>query len=150
MRTLTVPGDRQELLERLASLRPNSTRVWGRMTPHQAICHLSDSFQVALGERQVSSATGLFQRTVMKWGGLYLPMPWPKNLSTRPELDQAGGAGSVPRDFERDVAKLRGLMERFVAAGSWSPHPIFGQMKQGEWMRWGYLHMDHHLRQFGC
>jgi hypothetical protein len=29
------------------------------------------------------------------------------------------------------------------------PHPMFGAMTTLEWMRWGYLHTDHHLRQFG-
>jgi Protein of unknown function (DUF1569) len=29
------------------------------------------------------------------------------------------------------------------------PHPIFGPMTAKDWMRWGYLHADHHLRQFG-
>jgi hypothetical protein len=29
------------------------------------------------------------------------------------------------------------------------PHPIFGRITRAEWLRWGYLHADHHLRQFG-
>ncbi|HEV2663419.1 MAG TPA: DUF1569 domain-containing protein [Blastocatellia bacterium] len=29
------------------------------------------------------------------------------------------------------------------------PHPYFGAMSESQWMRWGYLHCDHHLRQFG-
>jgi hypothetical protein len=29
-------------------------------------------------------------------------------------------------------------------------HPIFGELTDSERMRWGYLHMDHHLRQFGA
>jgi len=28
-------------------------------------------------------------------------------------------------------------------------HPLFGPMNYEDWMRWGYLHADHHLRQFG-
>jgi hypothetical protein len=28
-------------------------------------------------------------------------------------------------------------------------HPIFGELTEREWMRWGYLHTDHHFRQFG-
>jgi hypothetical protein len=28
-------------------------------------------------------------------------------------------------------------------------HPIFGPMSEAAWLRWGYLHADHHLRQFG-
>jgi len=27
--------------------------------------------------------------------------------------------------------------------------PIFGPLTRAEWLRWGYLHADHHLRQFG-
>jgi hypothetical protein len=27
-------------------------------------------------------------------------------------------------------------------------HPFFGSMQHADWMRWGYLHADHHLRQF--
>jgi hypothetical protein len=29
-------------------------------------------------------------------------------------------------------------------------HPIFGPMSRSAWLRWAYLHMDHHLRQFSC
>jgi hypothetical protein len=29
-------------------------------------------------------------------------------------------------------------------------HPIFGPMSNAAFLRWAYLHMDHHLRQFGC
>ena len=28
-------------------------------------------------------------------------------------------------------------------------HPIFGPLTTSQWMRWGYLHVYHHLRQFG-
>ena len=150
MKTFTVPGDRQEIVERLSRLRANAAPRWGRMTAHQAVCHLSDSFLACLGEMKVTPATGLFQRTVMKWGALYFPAPWPKGIPTRPEIDQAAGAGTPPEDFDRDVARLRALIDRFASGGSWSAHPIFGPMKRGEWMRWAYLHMDHHLRQFGC
>jgi hypothetical protein len=29
-------------------------------------------------------------------------------------------------------------------------HPIFGRMSEAAWLRWGWLHADHHLRQFGA
>ena len=29
-------------------------------------------------------------------------------------------------------------------------HPIFGRLSRTAWLRWGYLHIDHHLRQFGA
>jgi hypothetical protein len=27
---------------------------------------------------------------------------------------------------------------------------MMGSLTHGQWMRWGYRHTDHHLRQFGC
>jgi hypothetical protein len=32
----------------------------------------------------------------------------------------------------------------------WQVHPLFGGMSDGAWLRWAYLHIDHHLRQFGA
>jgi hypothetical protein len=29
-------------------------------------------------------------------------------------------------------------------------HPLFGAMSAAAWLRWAYLHLDHHLRQFGA
>ena len=34
-------------------------------------------------------------------------------------------------------------------AFDWKMHPIFGHVSEAAWLRWAYLHMDHHLRQFG-
>lgn len=121
------------------------------MNAHQAICHLTDSFQAPLGGKDVSMATGIFQRTVMKYGALYVPLPWPKGVPTRPEIDQFGG-GSRPDEFEVDRVKLTATIRSFTTLPpdfECRPHPIFGPMTRTQWMRWGYLHTDHHLRQFG-
>ena len=151
MKSFLNPSDKKSILERLNNVRPDSPRLWGRMTPHQMICHLSDSFKSKLGEKENSPANNLFTRTVVKWIALYAPMPWPHDVKTRPEMDQEIG-GTPPGDFERDRLQLLALIERFVAPEKnieFHPHPLFGDMSEAEWMRWGYLHCDHHLRQFG-
>jgi len=119
------------------------------MTSHQMICHLSDSFLLALGERQASTATGVFQRTIMKWGGLWVPIPWPRGVPTRPEMEQGRG-GTSPIEFGNDREQLVHIMRRFNAQSDFSStlHPLFGPLTEPEWKRWGYLHTDHHLRQF--
>ena len=79
-------------------------------------------------------------------------VPWPKGFKTVPELDQQVG-GTPPVVFDNDVRGLRNLVDRFTGRPrdfKWQPHPQFGQMSEKEWMRLGYLHMDHHLRQFGA
>lgn len=152
MQRLATPEDCRALATRLGRLCPGTFRRWGKMTSAEMLCHLTDSFEVALGGKTASPATGLFQRTIMKWGGLYFPMEWPKGLPTRPEVEQGAG-GTPPGNFEADRDRLVAVIERFVAAGpalNGRVHPLFGPMTPAEWQRWGYLHADHHLRQFGA
>lgn len=151
MKTLASSRDREEILRRLKEMRPESTRLWGRMSAHQMICHLTDSFRMAMGRKAVSETGSALTRRIVQWVALYLPVPWPAGIRTRPEIDQEVG-GTPPADFATDVAELEALFE-FVTAElrsfAWKPHPILGPMSDAAWLRWGYLHMDHHLRQFG-
>jgi hypothetical protein len=152
MKTLARRRDEAEILQRLKCLRPESVRRWGRMSAHQMVCHLNDSFHMAAGHKRVSHTASLRHRTIVKWIALYLPLPWPAGIVTRPEIDQELG-GTRPVEFAADVAQLEALLK--LVAGQprtfdWPPHPIFGRMSHAAWLRWAYLHVDHHLRQFGA
>jgi Protein of unknown function (DUF1569) len=152
MKTLADERSRAELHERLTTVRPDSAARWGRMSSHQMVCHLADACRMALGEKVVSPASGLRQRTLVKWIALYAPMRWPPGLPTRPEIDQHS-CGMRPADFAEDVRTVAALLDRIAARpreGVWPPHPIFGRMSPAAWLRWAYLHTDHHLRQFGA
>jgi len=100
----------------------------------------------------LSDATSSFHRTVVKWIALYAPLPWPSGIMTRPEIEQGVG-GTCPGDFAADVDDLARLIDTFVRdalEAPCPPHPIFGPLSEKAWLRWGYLHVDHHLRQFGA
>jgi hypothetical protein len=145
------PSVRQQILQRIAALKPDARPQWGRMTAHQMVCHLTDSFRVAMGEKYASPATGLLQRFLLKWMALYVPAQWPHGVATRPEVEQGRG-GTPPDDYRRDRVDLVFVIERFSDSNrefQWAFHPIFGPMSDRQWLRWGYLHADHHLRQFG-
>ena len=151
MKTLARDDCRAELLRRLGAVTPDSHRLWGKMSVHQMVCHLADAFRMASGDRVVSDATGPLQRTVVKWVALYAPLRWPPNIVTRPEID-ALHTGTAPGEFAADLAEVAAQLEVFLAlarAGRCLPHPIFGRLSSAAWLRWGYLHTDHHLRQFG-
>ena len=151
MRTLARDADRLEILRRLRTLRTESVRRWGRMSAHQMVCHLADSLRVAAGQKVASPAVNLFTRTVLKQIALHFPLPWPPGIPTRPELDQQRG-GTRPGDFAADVAGVEALLAHFTdgsASLERQPHPLFGRMSRADWLRWGFVHMDHHLRQFG-
>jgi Protein of unknown function (DUF1569) len=151
MKTLGDVQCRKEISERLGLVAAESPRRWGRMTAHQMICHLADSFRGVTGEKPFATRAGTAFGGLMKFGALYLPLKWPHGLGTMPEVDQEI-AGTPPAEFGGDVRELRRLLEKFTRQPkefAWAAHPVFGVMADPEWMRWGYLHMDHHFRQFG-
>lgn len=147
---LADPAQRAALVARLRHLVLDGQRQWGRMNPHQAVCHLSDSFRAIMGSKSASSIATPFSQTVIKWIALNAPMKWPHGVKTMPEVDQEFG-GTKPVEFARDRQELEALMEQFAAkqGRALQPHPMFGRMTTEQWRRWGWRHMDHHLRQFG-
>ena len=150
MPTLARTHDKAEILRRVRTLGPDSIRLWGRMSVHQMVCHCCDAFRMASGDKPTADVSNLGRRTVVKWIALHLPLRWPQGIQTVSEVDQYVG-GTKPAEFYADIAELERFVERFAShRGSWPAHPIFGRLTDAEWMRWGYRHMDHHLRQFGA
>jgi hypothetical protein len=151
MRSLADEADAGELRRRLGAIRADSRGLWGRMTAPQMVCHLCDACRMALGEKAVRPVAVGVRAALLKMLALYVPIRWPAGkVQTVEELDQAINP-AVCRDFAVDVADLERLMRVLASSRALSPtHPIFGPMSHGDWMRWAWLHTDHHLRQFGA
>jgi hypothetical protein len=152
MKLLSDPYCRQEILARLERVRPDTPRRWGTMSASQMVCHLNDCFLGVMGDRPMQIPRGFTMMRLMKNFALYAPVQWPQGVPTRPEFDQQGGGGTPPAQFESDMRGLLASIEKFTAEPrgfSFRPHPMFKAMSDKDWMRWGYLHSDHHLRQFG-
>jgi hypothetical protein len=149
-RSIASPSDLAALRARLAALRPDSGRRWGKLTADEMLCHLADSFRATLGERVASSVkTSALQARLMKFVALRTPLPWPKGLPTRPEVNPHE-TGTRPEEFAADRAAVDALLVRFAEpATRHHVHPMFGAMSREEWLIWAYRHVDHHLRQFG-
>ena len=153
MKTLANLKCRQEIETRLRGLRPDTRRRWGKMSAPQMVCHLADGFRMYMGLRLVAHDSSRLLSTAVKWIAIWAPIPWPHGFRTVPELDQDRGVGTAPGEFRQDVEEVLRLMNRMSARPkdfAWQAHPHFGQLSELEWMRLGYLHVNHHLRQFGC
>jgi hypothetical protein len=121
------------------------------MTAHQMVCHLSDMFRHALGERDGPGVVGgVLARSAVKWWALAVPVRWPHGFRTARQFDQERD-GTPPAAFDADRERLVVLLERVVDPGAnLGAHPLFGPLTRAEWGRWGFRHADHHLRQFGA
>jgi len=152
MKTFAHDRDKAEIVERLRALQPTSTRRWGRMSVHQMVCHLSDCYRMVTDGRVVTRTATPLPQPVMRWLALYGPFRWPPGVVTSPEVDQSVG-GTRPVEFARDVAEVEALIGAMTTRQrgrlEGQTHPAFGPMSESAWLRWGYLHADHHLRQFG-
>jgi Protein of unknown function (DUF1569) len=148
MKSLASVEVLSEVRTRLKDVEVGDRALWGKMTAKQMMRHLACSYEVALGDRAVGSLNG-WPPVLMKWLALRSGLRWTKNFQTMPELKRAIASHS---DDEFDAVVL-GVIEKMqtVATGTrCAPtHPMFGPMTAEDWMRWGYLHADHHLRQFG-
>jgi hypothetical protein len=152
VKTLARESDRTELRARLRTVRPDSARRWGRMSAHQMVCHVGDALRLMAGEIPAGRVPRLHERTVVKWVALFAPLRWPAGIVTSPELDPDQG-GTRPADFAADVAEVEALLERVLSSPESVEervHPVFGRMTHATWLRWAWLHTDHHLRQFGA
>ena len=103
--------------------------------------------------RNFTHTGNLFTRTILKW--LVLSgVPAPKGkVETFPELDYAKGGGTPPAELAEDLDALRGSVERFVERAStgepFVTSPAFGKLSPRSYGRLMYVHMHHHLKQFG-
>ncbi|WP_446743659.1 DUF1569 domain-containing protein [Silvibacterium acidisoli] len=149
MKNLGQSSNLNEILTRTAAVSAGDQARWGKMNVGEMICHLTDAFRMSLGERAATAKRFPIPSGVLKWLLFRSSFQWPQNAPTPPELRHDAG-GTRPSDFHDDRSQLLQYLDVFAGHKIiWPPHPFLGPLTDSEWMRWGYLHCDHHLRQFG-
>ena len=149
MKNLFEAATVEEVKERMAQLRPDSQRLWGKMNPAQALAHCSAGIELALGDRiPPRMVVGRIIGRIIKPMVVGNDAPMRRNSPTTKDL-----VVQDKRDLQTERERLRGLIDRFVAAGSngctTHPHSFFGPLTPDEWATLMYKHLDHHFRQFG-
>jgi hypothetical protein len=146
MKNIFNEADKNEILQRVEKLTPESKPLWGTMNVAQMLAHGAHAAKLPTGE--VAAKRAGFPINVI--GSLLknkiLNSPeFRKNSPTSPEIKITD-----PRDFEKEkanfIAAIKKLDEKVATAPK---HPFFGKMTATEWGRINYIHADHHLKQFG-
>ena len=149
MKNLFEAAKVEEVKERMAQLRPDSERLWGKMNAAQAVAHCSAGLELAVGDRiPPRLLLGRIIGRMVKPKALGNDEPMRRNSTTVKDL-----VVQDERDLGTERERLCGLIDRFAAAGpegcTTHPHSFFGRLTPEEWATLMYKHLDHHLRQFG-
>ena len=148
MKSLFDQATAEELKLRMTKLTPQSERLWGKMSAAQMLAHCSAAMEVSVGDRVLRQVLlgRLFGKRVKDrlLGGEPMRRNMPTDKSYVVEDD---------RNLDAERQRLSQLIGRFQAGGPQGctkhPHSFFGKMTPEEWSGLNYLHLDHHLRQFG-
>lgn len=139
----------RQIVDRLGSLRVDSTRQWGKMDIAQMLAHCSVAFKVPLSDKPLKPVYPIRLIGWMFRSMLYNDKPWKHGLPTSPAF--------IIRDerkFEEEREKLLSLVTRFYEAGPGKAgrhsHPAFGKFTPEQWGKMMWKHLDHHLRQFSA
>ena len=139
----------EEVRERIAQLRPESERQWGKMNPAQMLAHCSAT--IGMAEGKVTPPRILLGRLLgplAKKSLIVNGEPMRRNAMT-----EKSALVTDERDFMVERQRLRESIDRFASGGlgicTTHPHFFFGPLTPVEWAVLMYQHLDHHLRQFG-
>ncbi|HEY1985834.1 MAG TPA: DUF1569 domain-containing protein [Terracidiphilus sp.] len=149
MKNLFEPAAVVEITDRMAQLRPDSERQWGKMNVAQMLAHCSASIGMAEGKVAPPRIfLGRLLGPLAKKSLIVKGEPMRRNAMTEKSVLVTG-----ERDFVVEQRRLREAIDRFASGGpgicTRHPHFFFGPLTPVEWAALMYQHLDHHLRQFG-
>ncbi len=147
VKNLFDPAVKQEIIDRINKLTPETKALWGKMKVEQMLAHVQVPIGVAVGTRQI-------KRTLM--GRIFGPMvkpilynekPFKRSLPTDPSFVMIN---TTDKKFEEEKQQLLEMVNDFSEKTIVNEvHPFFGKMTKDQWSIGTWKHLDHHLQQFG-
>jgi hypothetical protein len=137
---------KESFILRINNLTVEHKPLFGQMNVNQMICHCTDAFRMAIGEKRAEEYGNVNTVEIIALARSGKTAPAPKGF------DQVKGEGTKPVNFEEDKEVLKKYINRFAGLPDdfkFAEHPYFGFLN---WQRWDNLmdsHLNHHLTQFG-
>jgi uncharacterized protein DUF1569 len=148
MKSIFNLEDKNDIINRLDQLHPNSKPMWGKMSVSQMLAHCIVPTKISTGDIQnKQNIFGiLFGKLAKK--RMVSEKPFKKNLPTDPTFIVKHNP-----DFYESQQELKALIQKLYDTDKKEllqrKHPFFGKLTLDEWGLLNYKHFDHHLRQFG-
>ena len=147
-RTILNPIFIQRILERANQLRPDSQPSWGKMTVTEMLSHCNLAHQSILKAPKASN-----KATLKQWFGkiyfFHIKREFPRFAKGPKKFDMQGKVDI--QLFEEEKSKFIHLLKKFdnLDHQMEGAHPRLGPLNHKYWGRFVWMHVDHHLRQFG-
>ncbi|MBN9383029.1 MAG: DUF1569 domain-containing protein [Chitinophagaceae bacterium] len=148
MKTLFDNAERQELISRLDKLTAENRPLWGKMNSSQMVKHCR-LWEEMIHENKLLKRPfigRLIGQMILK---KVLQSPeFRRNSPTIPEM-LVTDANIDLNDERRQLITLVNSYPQYDQPDYSFIHPFFGKMTRDQIGKLAYLHLDHHLKQFG-
>jgi|SRR5688572_10088116 len=145
VKNLFDPSVKQEIIDRINKLTPQTQRQWGKMNVEHMLAHVQLPISCAYGTHQVKGSFLLKLLGPLFKSVLYNEKPYKQSLPT----DKSYVVVDT-KDFEKEK---QGLLEKLSMFSNDNivllNHPVWGKMSKEQWSKATWKHLDHHLKQFG-
>lgn len=148
MKTIADPVVREELIQRICLLKPDSKAAWGKMNVYQMTQHCTIWNDWVLGRKNFTYKLGFF-------GKIFGKLALKTNTKDGKPIarNMPAGKAFTAKEKEGDlIASVSAWIEQINAYENFSNdrfvHDFFGKMTKEQISVFVYKHNDHHLRQF--
>ena len=146
VKNLFEPGVKQEIIDRINKLTPETKQQWGKMNVAQMLAHVQRPIGIALGTHQPKGSFLLRLIGPLFKSKLWDEKPYKQSLPTDPTFVMTG----EEKDFEKEKSLLLSMINNFSKENiAGEQHPVFGKLTKDNWSKATWKHLDHHLKQFG-
>lgn len=145
VKNLFDPAVKQEVVNRINKLTPQTQRQWGKMDVAQMLAHCQMPLGVAIGRHKLKRNPFLSLIGPFFKKQLFDERPFKRSLPTDKSFIMAD-----PKNFEKEKQALISMINDFNEANMVDEkHPFFGRLTKEQWSKGTWKHLDHHLTQFG-
>jgi len=148
MKSIFNLDDKNDIINRIDQLHPDSKPMWGKMSVSQMLAHCIVPTKISSGEigSKQTFLGKLFGNIAKK--RMLASEQMKKGLPTDPSF-----VIKHSPDFYESQEQLKAAIENLYITDKTEllqrKHPFFGRMTLDEWGVLNYKHYDHHLQQFG-
>lgn len=146
MKNLLHPQVAAEIVARVQHLHPNRPGRWGKMDAAEMLRHCNEANRSILENTLPNRPTTSKQRLI-RFLCFHVLRKFPKNVQVNTGIHKP----LPPAHFETEKEKFIQTIRLFAAHKQpiALSHPAFGRLNTQQWGISTWMHMDHHLRQFG-